>query len=113
MKEIADFLEAKAKTDEFVYYSDLAARFGLPPMNGAWSAHPLCDIFGQLDQYDEANKRPYRTSLVIGKETNMPGQGFFDTLNRLRGIDLPKNEDQKYKVWLNEVSQLRLYYSQP
>jgi hypothetical protein len=112
MKNIADYLEAKAKTDEFIYYSDLAARFGLPPMDGAWAAHPLCDVFGQLDQFDETNKRPYRTSLVIGKEANMPGQGFFDTLSGLRGTDLPKSEDQKYAVWLNEVAQLRKFYSQ-
>ncbi len=42
----------------------------------------------------------------------MPGQVFFETLSSLRHIDLPKGEEQKYKVWQNEVGQLRRFYLQ-
>jgi hypothetical protein len=80
-------------------------------MTGAFSAHSFSDMFGQFDRDDEANQRPYRTSLVISKEANMPGQGFFKTLSNLRGIDLPKSDEEKYKVWLKEVMRLRQFYS--
>jgi len=111
MREVADFLEAKARADEFVYYGDLAAKFGLPPMSGNFSAHPFHKMFDDFDRQDHAGGRPFRTALVISKEKNMPGDGFFKTLAELRGIDIPKADVGRMTVWITEIGKLRHYYS--
>jgi hypothetical protein len=53
----------------------------LPPLTEYWRSHPLCSIFGELDDEDRLKKRPLRTALVFAKETGRPGQGFFDTIS--------------------------------
>lgn len=62
-----------------LYYGDLVAEFeDLPPLNGAWSSHPLCQLFDELDREDAAMGRPFRTALVVSRKENLPGKGFFE-----------------------------------
>ena len=35
----------------------------LPPLKEYWRSHPLCSIFGELDDEDHLKKRPFRTAL--------------------------------------------------
>jgi hypothetical protein len=97
-REIASFLEDSAKTRTPIFYSDLSRKFGLPPVTDAWTSHPLRAIFGELDLEDQEQNRPFRTALVIAKETSIPGNGFFTAHHDLRGISVPKNEMKRMEL---------------
>ena len=96
------FLEEQARNNRTVYYGDVVARFGLPPMDGAWLSHPLSRIFEVLDQEDAMSNRPFRSAVVISQERNMPGNGFFEALERLRGVQT-SNEQQRLEAFVREL----------
>ena len=85
--QVAAFLEDRARRLSFddvpIFYGDLAAHFGLPPVTEAWYTHPLCSIFDDLDIEDAKRGRPFRTVLVVSQEHSIPGPGFFKTVARL------------------------------
>ena len=59
-------------------YGELLRAFpDLPEFTGAWSAHPLRDMFGELDVEDAALGRPFRTAAVVSQDDRVPGGGFF------------------------------------
>lgn len=102
---VGPFLEATAKSQGVVTYQDVInACPPLPPFDGAWNAHPLSRIFETLDQEDAQKKRPFRTSVVIKKDrlSRQPGQGFFEALDRLKGIKCLNDADRQ-KAWIAEL----------
>lgn len=104
-KDIGLFLEEAAKAGKPIAYTDVVNNFrDLPDMNGAWLSHPLCYIFGELDEEDYAKGRPFRTAVVIARERNMPGPGFFGTVSRLRGCKL--KEAEHLQIWIKEAAVL-------
>jgi len=103
LDKLARFLEDKAKRKRTVYYSELVTQFGLPPLDGAWIGHPLERAFDKLDREDAGAHRPFRTSLVVSKEKNMPGDGYFKSLSELKGIHA-KSEKQRLEAFLQELS---------
>jgi hypothetical protein len=112
IKEVGQFLEAQAKIGEPITYSQVIIRFpDLPPLTAAWRSHPLCSIFGELDDEDHVKTRPFRTALVFSVETGKPGQGFFDTVSNLRSKTILKREQDAF--WIAELSALRAYYQTP
>ena len=48
---------------------------------------------------------------MISKELNMPGEGFFVTLQRVRGIRMPKDTQKKMEIYLKEIDDLFSYYA--
>ena len=108
--EVGTFLEKVAASGNPINYGDVIARFpDLPPLAGAWLAHPLRGIFGELDEQDAVAKRPFRTAMVIAKERNMPGPGFFKTISRLRGRQILKSEE--LTVWTDELRAVLVFYA--
>jgi hypothetical protein len=103
LDKLAKFLEDRAKRRRTVYYSELVEQFGLPPLDGAWLGHPLQRAFGALDAEDAEARRPFRTSLVISKENNMPGDGYFKSLAELKGIHT-KSEKQRLEAFSKELT---------
>ncbi len=109
---IGPFLEERARQGSPIFYNDLATLFGLPPVGEAWLAHPLCELFGSLDTQDHASGRPFRTALVVSREKSIPGEGFFKTLNALRGTRYPLRDDlEKIRLWKEEFDRLIAFYS--
>ena len=96
-------LESTAKNSGLTNYSIIARQFNLPSMDGAWSAHPLSQIFEVLDQQDAAANRPFRTSVVVAIDTNRPGAGLFEALERLKGIADPGTPAARDAVWAAEL----------
>ena len=102
---VGRFLEAIARRKSTTTYSGLAEQLGFPPMEGAWTAHPLSQVFEYLDQQDAATSRPFRTSVVIRKDKNIPGDGYFESLARIKTKGIPaKTDTAKEKVWLDELN---------
>ena len=100
--QVGLFLEEQAGKRCTVYYSDIVAHFGLPSLSIPWPYHPLSEIFEVLDQEDTMSNRPFRSAVVISKEREMPGNGFFEALERLRGIQT-SNEQQRLEVFVREL----------
>jgi hypothetical protein len=110
IKEIGQFLEEQAKVGRPITYTDVIRKFpDLPPLSAAWRSHPLCSIFGELDDEDNVKHRPFRTALVFAKETGRPGQGFFDAMANLRGKTILKSEWDR--VWTKELNDVIKHYS--
>lgn len=103
LDKLAKFLEDKARRKRTIYYSELATQFGLPPLDGAWVGHPLARAFDALDREDAEAGRPFRTSMVISREKNMPGDGYFKSLSQLKGVHA-KSEKQRLEVFSQELS---------
>src|SRR5258708_22215938 len=103
LDKLAKFLEDKARRRRTIYYSELVEQFGLPPLEGAWIGHPLERAFDALDREDAEAKRPFRTSMVISKEKNMPGDGYFTSLSELKGIRA-KSEKQRLETFSQELA---------
>jgi len=104
-EDIALFLEDLARRKGTTTYGELARRFGFPPMEGTWAAHPLSQAFEHLDRQDAAASRPLRTSVVIRKDRNLPGDGYFESLARIKTNGIPAKTDKaKEKAWLDELN---------
>lgn len=95
-----------------IFYNDLCTKFTLPSVDGIWYQHPLCEIFEALDQEDASLNRPFRTALVIGKESNMPGKGFYEARSRMLNKSIPQSEKQKFDIFIKEINQLHDHYKQ-
>lgn len=102
LDKLARFLEDKARRKRTIYYSELVEQFGLPALDGAWVGHPLERAFDTLDREDAAAGRPFRTSMVISKEKNMPGDGYFKSLFELKGVSA-KSEKQRLEAFSQEL----------
>ena len=113
---VATFLEHRATNLDFdrapIFYNDLTLQLDLPPVDQYWMSHPLCKVFDLLDREDVGANRPLRTALVISKERNLPGEGFFKTMALLRNHRNPaKDSIAQMKLWADEVRRLLAYYS--
>lgn len=106
---IGSYLESVAKKGGLTSYGELVREFDLPQLDGAWTAHPLAQIFEAIDHQDAATKRPFRTSVVVVQNTNMPGAGFFEALERLKGMSDPRTPDGRLAVWTSEVNAAHAY----
>lgn len=113
---VAAFLEQRARDLSYdeapIFYGDLAAHFGLPPVTEAWFTHPLCSIFEELDVEDAKRSRPFRTVLVVSQEHSIPGPGFFKTVARLcPGKPQLKSDLDRIKFFADELRRLLSCYS--
>ncbi len=111
---IARFLEQRARLPRGqapIFYNDLATEFGFPNVDDRWYAHPFCNIFGALDEDDQAHNRPFRTALVVSRERGVPGEGFFKMIQQLRGLRRPIAGDfEQMRVWREEFDRLLEHY---
>jgi hypothetical protein len=111
-KDIGAFLEEQARKGEPITYGrQVVEHFpDLPPLTDAWLAHPLCDMFGQLDAKDHAAGLPFLTAFVYGKQASMPGDGFFKTILNYRKKKIGPNQRMTY--WLTEVQAVKERYKE-
>lgn len=76
--QVSTVLRYAWRRKEFVHYNDLT--WAIPAHT--WSkkvAQALADLMDE----DFAEGRPFRSALVIGTKTGMPGKGFFTKLSDL------------------------------
>lgn len=82
----------------YVYYAHLAWTLGLAP-----GGSQLAQLLGELVEEDEEASIPFRSALVIGQRTRMPGDGYFAKLASL-GHDVPADADLRRKFWEAQVA---------
>lgn len=103
------YLESVAKSRGLTSYGELVRKFDLPQLDGAWAAHPLAEIFELIDQQDALAERPFRTSVVVSQTTKVPGAGFYEALERLKGIPDPRSPDARFDLWIIEINAAHAY----
>lgn len=108
VKAIAAYLENIACSNGTVNYQEISIAFGLRKFDGNWKAHPLCNIFGEIDREDANENRPFRTSVVTSIEKNRPGAGFFQALEEMKGIKA-NNDAEKDEIWIKELQAAYAY----
>lgn len=93
-------------------YGELVAEFDdLPELGPVWSAHPLCDRFGELDVEDAAFNRPFRTAIVVNRDDRLPGPGFFKMYVTYRNPKARCRSDaDRIAVHLRELGEVARHY---
>lgn len=99
---VGNYLIEIARARKLVDYQTICAAFNFSMELTPWQEHPLCEILDSIDQDDANHNRPFRTALVISKKTKMPGNGFYDALERYKGIE-SRNEMSKLENWSQQV----------
>lgn len=94
-----------------VTYNGLADALGLPRVNEGWRGHPFCKVFEELDDEDAKAGRPFRTALVINDTYNMPGEGFFHTLQQMKKLKVPRDENKRLRIYMKELGDTQGFYT--
>lgn len=95
-----------AQSGNITYYSDIAPLvgldMGLPP-----DRNRIADILDEISRDEHANGNPLLSAVVILKDENIPGQGFFTlagSLNLYAG-------DDKVQFWIQELRRVHNHWS--
>jgi hypothetical protein len=114
-RDIGRFLEARLREkgrDAVLTYGELISHFDdLPEFTGEWFAHPLCNMFGELDIEDAEFNRPFRTAIVVSQRTNFPGDGFFTMYVEHRDPTAQiRNDIDRITIHQGELRELAAHY---
>ena len=100
---IYDKLQAVARAHELTNYTEMGALVGLKPYDP-----DLWAMLDEINQFEHEHKRPMISALVIAKEENRPGSGFwvcaFDLGKFIKGSD----ED---RFWSDELRSVWEYWA--
>ena len=96
-------------------YGELLLVFDdLPEFTGSWPAHPLCDMFGELDIEDASFDRPFRTAIVVSQDDRVPGGGFFKLYVKYRDRKARVRTDiDRITVHQRELRAVAAHYGHP
>lgn len=96
-----------AKSGGITYYSDIAPLIGLD-MDFQPDRNRISDILDEISRVEHANGNPLLSAVVILKERNIPGQGFFTLAKSLNLYD--GNPDSELKFWIQELRRVHDYW---
>lgn len=105
-KEIFEKLKAVAKAGQITHYSDIAPLAGLD-MSLQEDRNKIAIILDEISTFEHHQGHPLLSAVVIHKEDNMPGQGFFSLAKRL---GLYKGEDD-FLFFIQELRRVHDYWS--
>ena len=100
-EELKKVARAKALTN----YTAVGSMIGLD-MGNPGDRNKIADILDEINDYEHQQKRPMISAVVIRKDINMPGQGFFEcakTLGKYWG-----NNDLVF--WVHELTDVHNYW---
>lgn len=89
-RPIYEALKQIAQKQRTTTYSDIAPLAGLD-MDSPADRDKIREILGKISTYEPHNGRPMLTAVVVHKQDNMPGDGFFELAQHL-GL-MGKGED--------------------
>ena len=95
--DIRQKLIESASNEKKLYYNDIAILGDDRHMNG------LSDILSKISRYEHKNGRPLLSAIVVQKESNLPGIGFFLLCDSLRTIQsLEEMQSDCFAFWSEE-----------
>ncbi|MBN1473960.1 MAG: hypothetical protein JW914_05035 [Syntrophaceae bacterium] len=105
-EEIFEKLNAVAKAGRVIHYSEVAPLAGLD-MSRQEDRNKIASILDEISTSEHNQGHPLLSAVVIHKEDNMPGQGFFTLAKRL---GLYKGEDE-FLFFLQELRRVHDYWN--
>lgn len=84
-KAIYEEVKRVAKQRQTTTYSDIAPLAGLEMDNPA-DREEMRKILGKISTYEHQNGRPMLTAIVVHRQDNIPGKGFFELARHLRRL---------------------------
>jgi hypothetical protein len=100
-EQIYEKLKEVARANTVIYYSDIVPLAGLD-MSLPNDRYEIGAILDDINQYERELGRPMLSSIVVHKDTLIPGQGFF-TLARALGLFIGNDRDKFYIQELRKV----------
>ena len=98
-KEMRNILIEIAKKQDTIPYSELVRKVLIISIEA--SSYGLADMLGEISTAEDAAGRGMLSVVVVHKEDNMPGKGFFE-LAKILGRDVSDKE----KFWVNEAKKV-------
>lgn len=106
IQDVHEELIRVATSQQVVSYSDVASLIGLD-MESPEDRNRIADILEAISQREHRDGKPLLSAVVIRKDKNMPGVGFFD-LGRRLGLYGGGND---FQYWLQELRRVHDYWS--
>jgi hypothetical protein len=100
LAELRGILKFLAQTKTTTSYVPLAAALG----KFSGGSH-LATMLGTIQTEDVLKKRPMTSSLVIGAQTGIPGNGYFSN-SRTLGFKIPTDPAKEFLFWADQMKQL-------
>jgi len=101
--DIRQKLIESASNKRKLYYSDIAIVGDDRHMNG------LSDILSKISRYEHKNGRPLLSAIVVQKESDLPGTGFFLLCDSLKTTQsLEEMQSDCFDFWGKEDNKLNL-----
>lgn len=105
-KPIYDELKRLARRQQMTNYSAIAPLAGLD-MENPDHRDVMRELLGKISTYEHQQGRPMLTAIVVHKQDNIPGHGFFELARHL-GL-LSAGEDQ-LAFFCREVARVHNYW---
>lgn len=105
-QRIYEELKKIARNKRMTNYSDMGNLIGLD-MATEYGRVRIAHILDDINKIEDQRSRPMLSSLVIHKDGNMPGPGYFECA---RGLGKFTGQD-KLEFWANEVNEIHKYWS--
>jgi len=102
---IYEQLKSVAQQGNVTTYSDIAPLANLDMGNQA-DRNKIGEILGEISTFEHEHKRPLLSVIVIHRDNNMPGQGFF---NLARELGIYKGSDD-FLFFVNELRRVHDYW---
>lgn len=106
---LMDRLQAVARTGGTTTYSDVAPYAGIDIGNPHFGS-PLGLILDEVNRVEYRQGRPLLSAVVILKDGNMPGRGFFECARELRRYS-GKGDLEHLGFWVEELRRVHDYWS--
>ena len=103
--EIARILVEEIKKGRTITYKKLSI---LVDMNLEINSD-LYYHLGDLSDYSFENGMPLISVIVVRKDSNMPGEGFYGVYEEKRGIKVGKNKEKQMDVFVKELKRVLEY----
>lgn len=82
-RTVYERLVQAARAGQFVHYGELAKMLGIDTNNPHFAAQ-VGAVLGRISEDEIAAGRPMLSSIVVSKDTKLPGRGFFNLGEQLR-----------------------------
>ena len=95
-----------ARDEDYTYYSEIAPLIGVD-IKTNWGRNRIGAILDCINRIEHSEGHPLLSAVVILKDANMPGAGFFK-LAKCLGLQSP-NEDN-LMFWIRELRRVHDYW---
>ena len=110
-QKIYDRLQEIAKSLGTITYSDIAPLANLS-MDNEDDRNAISIILEEIAKHEESNQRPMLTAVVIHREDNIPGEGFFQIAQKFARYNGSRNQNNRLRFWIDALNSVHEYWKE-